>query len=420
MTCEGPAAPGPGMLHAVAAGLDFQRYLRWRRARTGDPFVVGFPGFGAVVFTGSSAGAREVFRLPAHAVRPPRPNPIEPMVGPGSLILAAGERHRADRALLTPVLRAVGPRGYAELIRTAAAAEVARWRPGTRIDARAAARAVALRVILTVVFGADDEVRHATYRAAVTDFLTAFSGPLLLVPALRRGCGGRAPWDRFLAARTRLDALIRADVVRRRTRGPSGDLLAALIAAGRTDDELCDQLRTLLVAGHETTATSLVWALYHLHRTPGTLDRVRGEPAWLDAACQETLRLHPPVPIVLRRLCEPRTLFGTPLAAGDTVGVAVPLLHSQPELWPDPWRFRPERFRERGYGPFEFAPYGGGHRRCPGAALAELELRVVLDTVLGAARLRLTPRYRYGPAPRAVPHNIATGPWRGISFTTIG
>ncbi len=295
------------MLHAVAAGLDFQRYLRWRRARTGDPFVVGFPGFGTVVFTGSSAGAREVFRLPAHAVRPPRPNPIEPMVGPESLILAAGERHRADRALLTPVLRAVGPRGYAELIRTAAAAEVARWRPGTRIDARAAARAVALRVILAVVFGADDAARHATYRAAVTDFLTAFSGPLLLVPALRRGCGGRAPWDRFLAARTRLDALIRADVVRRRTHGPSGDLLAALIAAGRTDDELCDQLRTLLVAGHETTATSLVWALYHLHRTPGTLGRVRGEPAWLDAACQETLRLHPPVPIVLRRLCEPRT-----------------------------------------------------------------------------------------------------------------
>jgi len=447
-----PRVPRMVLAHALAAGIDFERYFRWRRAREGDPFYVRFPGFGAVLFTGTAQGAREIFRAPIDLLEPPRPNPIEPLVGSASLILAAGERHRRDRALLAPAFHGARIRAYGELIRDSALDEISgstsesrpAWRPGTRIDSRAAARAITLRVILEAVFGVDSHQRRAEYTAAVAESLTAFSGPLMLVPALRHGLFGYAPWDRFVAARARLDALILADIARRRAatdrhRG-GADILGMLLATSYddgtsiTDDDLCDQLRTLLVAGHETTATSLVWALFHLHREPEALARLHAELGaagpdatplelaglpYLDAVCQETLRLHPTVPIVLRRLTAPFTLRGVTLAAGDTMGVAVPLLHSDPAVWSDTGLFRPERFIDRKYGPFEFAPFGGGHRRCVGTSLAEYELRVVLATILTRVRLRLTPRYARGQAPLTVPHNIATGPYRSIPFDVL-
>ncbi|MGK8521273.1 cytochrome P450 [Nocardia asteroides] len=440
-----PRMPRATVLHAVAAGIDFDRYFRWRRAREGDPFFVRFPGFGAVLFTGTAIGAKELFRAPAQVSRPPRPNPIEPMVGAASLILASGERHRRDRALLAPAFHSARIREYGALIQEATLRELAGesgrpWVAGARVDARAAARALALRVITAAVLGGCDERRRAQYTAAVTAFLTAFSGPLLLLPPLRRGLRGHGPWDRFLAARERLDRLIRADLARRRAGAHRDDVLDVLLsvypeASADADAELCEQIRTLLVAGHETTATALVWALFRLHRAPESLARLRrelreagqdAEPAelaalpYLDAVCQETLRLHPPVPIVLRRLTEPFALRGVALAPGDTMGIAVPLLHSDPAVWPDPWRFDPGRFAGHRYRPFEFAPFGGGNRRCVGATLADYELRIALATILGRVSLRLPPRYARGKVPPAVPHNIATGPSRSIPFDVVG
>lgn len=439
-----PRAPRLIVLHALAAGIDFERYFRWRRAREGDPFFVRFPGFGSGLFTGTAAGARELFRAPVDALEPPQPNPIEPLVGTASLILASGERHRRDRALLAPAFHGARIRAYGEIIRDSVLQEIdggtgQAWRSGVRIDSRAVARAITLRVILEAVFGVDSHERRAEYTRAVGEFLNAFSGPLMLVPLLRHGLFGQAPWDRFVAARARLDRLILDDIAHRRTAigRLSTDILGMLLSTryddgtALTDDDLCEQLRTLLVAGHETTATTLVWALFHLHREPATLATLRAElraagpgigPVelaglpYLDAVCQETLRLHPAVPIVVRRLTAPFTLRGVTLAAGDTMGVAVPLLHSDPRVWSDARRFQPERFVERKYGPFEFAPFGGGHRRCVGAALADYELRIALATIVSRVRLRLAPRYANGRAPMSVPHNIATGPHRPILF----
>ncbi|MEU2256393.1 cytochrome P450 [Nocardia xishanensis] len=455
-----PASPRLFPLHALAAGLDFERYFRWRRAREGDPFYVRFPGFGAVLFTGTPDGARELFRAPTDLLEPPRPNPIEPLVGPASLILTSGVRHRRDRALLAPAFHGARIRALGELIQAATLDEIdggatlwrphttapwrARattpWRPGTRIDSRAVARSITLRVIMEAVFGVRAGERRIAYAAAITAFLTAFSGPLLLAPALRRGAFGRAPWDRFVAAREHLDRLIQADLAERKgtARQDDCDILGLLLStryddgSAPTDAELGDQLRTLLVAGHETTATSLVWALYHLHRAPEALRRLRAELGdagdsptdlaglpYLDAVCQETLRLHPPVPIVLRRVTGPVTLRGVRVPVGDTMGLALPLLHSDPDTWVDAARFRPERFLDRRYSPFELAPYGGGHRRCVGASLADYELRIVLATLLRRVRLALPSRYARGRAPLSVPHNIATGPHRSIPFDVV-
>ncbi|MET9489092.1 cytochrome P450 [Nocardia sp. NPDC006630] len=439
------------LLHALAAGADLERYFRRRVERHGDPFLMRFPSFGSVVFTGTPEGARELFRAPVELLAPPLPNPIEPMVGPASLILARGERHRQERAVLVPAFHRNRINAYGTVIRDTARAELAgartgrAWRAGARIDARDAARAMTLRVILAAVFGIDEPELLTEYTSATTEFLTSFGTPLFAVPALRRTVFGLSGWERFLAARDRLDGLIDTEVARRRAMDSGGavagqDLLGMLLDAryedgsAMTDADLREQLRTLLVAGHETTATVLVWALYRLHRSPETLARLRAELAaagpdldpievaklpYLDAVCQETLRLHPPVPIVLRRLTGDFVFRGTALVAGDTMGLSVQLLHTDPEVWSEPQRFHPERFLERRYGPFEFAPFGGGHRRCVGASLADFELRIVLATVLGAVRLRLSPRFARGRVPWTVPHNIATGPHAAITFETL-
>ncbi|MFF2085682.1 cytochrome P450 [Nocardia sp. NPDC058176] len=456
MSAQRWAPPRWSLLHGAAAGHDFEGYLR-RRAARGDPFAVGFPGFPPVLFTGTSEGARELFRAPVELLEPPRPNPIEPMVGAASLILSSGPRHRADRALLAPALHGARVRGLGEVIREATLLEIEKgcgpgvsWQVGGRIDALAASRAITLRVILAAVFGTGGD-RRAEYAGAVTDFLAAFTTPLLVAPVLRRGMGGFGPWARFVAARERLDRLILADVARRRRVrsetddstgdgvggvGHGGDLLDLLLdiryddGSPLTDTELCEQLRTLIVAGHETTATTLTWALYHLHRERGLRDRVvaelpaaSGDPAeqarlpLLDAVCQETLRLHPPVPIVLRRIRQPWRWRGIDIAAGQTIGLAVGVLHGQPATWPAPRLFHPDRFLDRKVSPFEFAPFGGGHRRCLGATLAEYELRVVLATLLTGVRLRLEPGLALGARPRTVPRNLATAPNRAIHFT---
>ncbi|MEV6068231.1 cytochrome P450 [Nocardia sp. NPDC052001] len=441
--------PRPVPLHALAAAIDLERYFDWRRGRDGDPFLMRFPAFGSAVFTGTAAGAREMFRAPVELLEPPLPNPIEPMVGPASLILARGERHRKERSVLAPAFHRQRISAYGTVIRETARDELAgartgrAWRPGTRIDAREAARAMTLRVILAAVFGIEDPRLLAEYTSATTEFLSSFGGPLFLVPALRRNMFGLSGWERFLAARDRLDTLIDTEIDRRRMdpgANSGADMLGMLLetrytdGSGLGDIELREQLRTLIVAGHETTATVLVWALYRLHREPAALERLRAELAsagtdidpvelaelpYLDAVCQETLRLHPPVPIVLRRLTGDFELRGAPLVAGDTMGLSVQLLHSDPQVWSEPQRFRPERFLERRYSPFEFAPFGGGHRRCVGAALADYELRIVLATLLGSVRLRLSPRFARGRAPWTVPHNIATGPRAAITFDVL-
>ncbi|KAA0019419.1 cytochrome P450 [Antrihabitans cavernicola] len=434
-----PRAPRLSVVHAIAASLNPDRYFRWRRARDGDTFLVRFPGFTPVLFTSNPDGARDVFRAPVDILEPPRPNPIGPLVGDASMILISGERHRRDRALMMPPFHGERMRAYGRLIRDSAVQEMSTWKAGDRIDARAASRAITLRVILEAVFGVDSHARRDEYTRTVADFLGSYTGALMLAPVLRRSLLGHGPWDRFVRLRAEFDALLAEDVAHRRSEVDSDrtDILSMLLASRYEDGsaiddaDLREQLRSLLVAGHETTATSVTWALFHLLRAPDVLERVLDEieslgpdPApeliaklpYLDAVCHETLRLHPAVPIILRKLTEPLTVDGFAAPAGGIVGIVLPLLHSHRDVWTDPTAFDPDRFVGARFTPFEYAPFGGGHRRCVGFALAEYEMRIVVATILSRARLALPARALRRPAPISVPHNIATSPRRSIIF----
>ncbi len=424
----------PAIGRAAWAGIDPEGFFR-RHARDTTPFPVRFPGLGEVLFVSTVDGARDILTAPATLCRAPLPNPIEPVVGEQSLILLSGEAHRRVRGLLAPPFRGEHVRGYVDLIAEASAQAIAALQPGEQMRVTQAAQAITLDVVIRVVFGVTEGSRRAQFARVTTDLLHAGSAPLMLAPWLRRDIAGRGPWARLLGLRAHLDRLLSEQIDERRRSGEQGsDVLALMLEADDEtlgDDVLRDQLRTMLAAGHETSATSLAWALYHLHRDNDIRARVLDELAtattpgqiaalpYLGAVIQETLRMHPTVPIVLRRLTGPLTVAGVPRRAGDIVGIALPALHFNPEVWAHPERFDPDRFLDGKPSPFEYAPFGGGFRRCIGAAFAHHELAVAVGTILASLEMRLPDGEQRRKPPRAVLRGIATKPSREIVLDVI-
>ncbi len=422
---------------AAWAGLDPEGFFR-RHASDTKLFSVRFPGLGEVLFVSTVDGARDILTAPGMLCRAPLPNPIEPVVGQNSLILLSGEAHRRTRSILMPPFRGESVRGYVDVIADATNDEIARWEPGDRLVVGDAAQAITLDVMIRVVFGVTDRARRTEYARVTKDLMRSSTAPLMLVPWLRREIAGRGPWANLVALRAQLDGLLSEQIEERRGRSEhGGDIMELILAAtdedGNTlgDDALLDQLRTMLAAGHETSSTSLTWALYHIHRDESIRSRVIEELAgaatpgeiaalpYLGAVIQETLRVHPTVPIVLRRLTGPLTVAGVRCAAGDVVGIALPALHFNPDVWQDPDSFDPGRFLDRKPSPFEYAPFGGGYRRCIGAAFAQHELAVAIGTILNTVELRAPAREQHRKPPRAVPRGIATKPSREIVLNVI-
>ena len=295
-------------------------------------------------------------------------------------------------------------------------------------------RSIALEVILEVVLGLGEPGLREIYRNAILRTVRSLKPSFMFLPQLRRSMLGLSAWARFRRRSAEAVALFE-----REARARSGDadsrhdLLSALIAARKDDgtaftgEEIMEQMASLLGAGHETTASALTWALFHVHRNPSVkerlLDELRdlGKEAdplavarlpFLDAVCSEALRRDPVAPLIGRGLRSPLTLKGYTLPAGVGVGISIVGLHQRPDLYPDPDRFQPERFLQRQYGPFEYLPFGGGSRRCLGASFAVFELKLVLATVLRAHRLRLTDRGDI----RSVLRNTTASPATRIRF----
>lgn len=422
--------------HAFAAWYDAEAYFR-RRSRRRRPFGMSIPGLGEVLFAAHAEHVREFLTIPSSTLTPPMPNPIEPVVGDGSIILLDGVPHKRERARFLPALHGERIRRYAGAMAQAAEKEIESWRPGMSIDARDAAQSITLRIIIRTVFGIEDHVRTDHYIGTVKSMMRNYVAPFMFFPALRRAPFGLGPWRRFSQRRVELDGLLSEQIALRRLTGTDGydDVLSILLSDGqagdRSDGEVLQQLRTLLVSGHETSATTLAWALFHIHDDDVVRRRLLAELAdnppaedmpklpYLGAVISETLRMHPTVSIIVRQLKSPTEAWQIPRAAGDVIGVSLPALHADPSVWPDPGRFDPDRFLVRKPPPAEYAPFGYGHRRCPGAAFAALELSIVLGTLLSRVELRRPDGKRMRKPPRSIPRGVAAVPNRPIRIQVV-
>jgi cytochrome P450 len=372
-----------------------------RRAH-GEVFTVRLASLGSVVFVADPDAIRRVF-----AGDPDRQDigegnrVLEPVVGTRSVLLLDGSEHLRHRRLMLPPFHGDRLRTYAAIVREVAERDVASWPLGRPFALRPHMEAVTLEVIARAVFGAERsgaglELHRALGRMLA---LVARSPLVALVPGLQRNLGPLSPWARFERARAEVDALVYAAIDERRGATEGIDVLSLLLRArddqGRpmSDPEIRDELVTLLVAGHETTATALAWAFECLTRHPRQFARLEeevaaGGTAYLDAVVKEVLRLRPVLSIAIRRLAAPLTVGPYTLPAGTRIAPCIYLTHRLERLYRDPAAFRPERFLEGAPESYAWIPFGGGTRRCLGAGFATMEMREVIATVARGARLR--------------------------------
>ena len=383
----------------------------------GDAFTLTFTPSGMqLVLISDPQAVKTLFTAPPGVAPSAAGNsPVRPVMGPSSVIVLTGAEHMRQRKLLLPPFHGERMREYERTIVDATRADMARWPRGRAMRVQERTRAITLEVILRAVFGVEAE-RMDTMRAAIAGLLAPVNPLRLLAIALRRPSVER-PTGAFGEALDRLDAVIADELTRRRAQtdlASRTDILSLLMQArdehgeAMSDDELRDELVTLLLAGHETTATSVAWAIERLVRHPTQLarlvaeiDAAPGGGEYMTAVVNETLRIRPVVPIVARMLTRELAVDGRTLPAGTRVTPSIYLTNRSPRVYDDPARFMPERFLDGAPDTFSWIPFGGGIRRCIGASFAQLEMRLMLATILA----ELTPSLPPGRRARADERN---------------
>lgn len=426
MTSAQPTIPpGPDWPLAVSTAAWMARpfpTLERCRARYGDTFSYRLAHEGTWVFVSDPEAVKQVFTGDPRLLHAGEANTVLlPVLGSHSVLLLDEEAHLSQRKLLLPPFHGERMQRYGELMTAAAVREIETWPTGQPLRLAPRMNAITLEVIMRAVFGVDDERRLGRLGDLLRKLLGTVTSPSGFVFPMVLGPHRAAE---LLRRRMRpVDEAI-AELISARRRDPGlaerDDILSMLIEARHddgepmSDAELRDELMTLLVAGHETTATSLAWAFERLVRNPDALSRLSdeidaGEDTYLDAVIAETLRLRPVIALVLRKLVEPMEIGGHLLPAGVSVAPCIYLMHRRPDLYPEPGRFLPERFLDSPPKTYSWIPFGGGVRRCIGASFAQFEMKAVLRAVI--SRTRLTPaRPEYErSARRAITHVPARG-----------
>ena len=400
-------------------------------ARHGDPFHLPLPGSRGTIVTGHPDGVRAILGADPDTFEPWRIEATAILLGEQSLFLQKGERHRAARKLLTPPF-AVGPtRAFGGMMRDVARGVLASWDRGGRVRVQDTTQMITLSIIVRALFGATGE-RAAILERTLGDGLDSLGPAILYLKFLRHEFGGVGPWARARRMVGKLRELLLEEIaIRRAGGGPGNDVLTALVAAkfddgsGMTDVEIRDRLSDIVVAGHETSAVALSWLVEELGRNPAVRARLDDElqaldpdadPAqvaalpYLEAVCQEVLRLHPPLVFLTRRVVKPFELRGHVIEPGFGVSMSVRTVHTQAATFDDPLAFSPERFLGRSYAGHELMPFGGGAKRCIGAAFGMMELKQIAFEMLRRYEIELvSPR----PA-RAAARTITVCPRGGV------
>jgi cytochrome P450 len=400
-----PSPPLPKAVQTAIWSRQARRLLYACQDRYGDMFTIRVAYEGTWVMLADPAAIKQVFTGDPKIFHAGEGNEIlAPLLGRNSLLVLDEKRHMSQRKLLLPPFHGERMQGYAQTMSEIAEREIDSWPTGTPYKLRPRMQALTLEIILRTVFGvAGDEAGKLTdLREALREFLDMTTNPRFLLPMLMAGPQRIRGVAAFRRRIERVDELIYREIAERRRAGDVGerdDVLSMMIGASHEDgspmrdEEMRDELLTLLVAGHETTATSLAWAVERLTRNPEKLERLRaevleGREEYLTATIQETLRLRPVISIVLRRLTEPVEIGGYELPAGVSVAPSIYLVHRNPEIYPEPQRFLPERFLDNPPGTYTWIPFGGGVRRCLGASFAQFEMAVVLKELVKRHRIR--------------------------------
>jgi cytochrome P450 len=423
-----PGPRTPAVVQALHLAFRTTHFLDDCARRFGECFVIRFPGAPPVVTFSHPEAIRQIFTAGDDVLRAGASNaPLAPLLGHRSLLLLDADRHLQERRLMTPPFHGERMQTYLTVIAEVADRAISSWPLGRPFAFYHQMQGVTLDVIMQAVFGLDQGGGYERLRETLRTLVSVAANPLWLVPALRFNLGSLTPWAKLVRTRREVEHILAAEFARRRAVEGDGhrNVLSLLLAAryedGRpmTDEELQDEMITLLLAGHETTATALAWTVYHVLRQPEVLAKVRAELAmvvgdgplsaervarleYLDAVVKEALRLRPVLDDVGRMVQRPTEIGGWRLPAGVIAAPQIYLTHRRADLWPDPERFDPDRFHNRRVSPYTFFPFGGGVRRCLGMAFALYEMKVVLARLFTRTDLQVAPGYHARPVRRAI------------------
>jgi cytochrome P450 len=404
--------------------------------RYGDCFTIRFPANPPLVFFSDPEAIKDIFtgdpeKLPAGQTRAI----VQPLVGQNSVLVLDGARHVQHRKLLMPPFHGERMQSYSTIMREITDHTIEHWPVGRPFPIQAEMQEITLNVILRTVFGIDEGAEFTHLRALLIELLSLGTKPLNLIPWFPRLLGLFTNRQRLLQLIEEIDKALYDAIAQRRATGAAGrvDILSMLIEARdeqgqpMTDVELRDELITMLVAGHETTATSLSWTFHRILQRPEVVEKLKAElrqivgsgPVepqhinkleYLDATIKEAQRLTPIVPVVGRQVCEPMRIGTRDLPVGVVAAPCIYLTHHRPDIWPNPEHFDPDRFLNKRPSPYEFFPFGGGNRYCLGAAFALYEMKVVLAQVLSRVTLHAAP----GRTVRVVRRGVTFAPSEGM------
>ena len=400
--------------------------------RYGDCFTIRFPLNPPLVLFRHTEAVKEIFTGdPDTLLAGETRRLLRPLVGNHSLLLLDGAQHARHRRLMMPPFHGERMHAYGETMREITDRAIESWPVGCPFPFQSEMHGITLNIILRTVFGLDEAAEFARLRDRLTELLSLSSNPLTLLPWLQGVIGPFTKRQRLLRLMQEVDEILFEQITQRRATSTTGriDVLSMLIDArdengqSLSDSELRDELITLLVAGHETTAASLAWTFHHILQRPDVRDNLQTElrrvvgsgPVashhvskldYLDAVIKETQRLTPILWLLGRQLHTPLHVGGRNLPAGVIVALCVYLTHHRPDLWPNPNRFAPDRFLGKRPSPYEFFPFGGGARYCLGAAFALYEMKIVIAEVLSRVTLRAVP----GHTVRVVRRGIVFAP----------
>jgi cytochrome P450 family 110 len=435
---EGP--PKPNFLQSLRVILNPLQSLEERYRKYGDIFSYEFSIFPPQVIVSNPQGIQEIFTADSKLFESSMGNQIAlPLVGPNSLLLLDGDRHLQQRKLLMPPFHGERMKTYGKIIRDTTEKVIGNWTPGSYFKAQAKMQEISLEVILHAVFGLSEGERYRKIHQIIVEMLDVFSNPLsaifLFFRSLQQDWGSWSPWGQFLRNRQRLDELLYQEIRDRKNQSqPLGEDILSLLISARdeagepmSDVELRDELMTVLFAGHETTATAISWALYWIHYLPEVREKLLQELSaidvekadaieitklpYLNAVCSETLRFYPIIFFAFARVLQaPMQLMGYNIPKGIMLSPCIYLVHHREDIYPEPKRFKPERFLERQFSPYEYFPFGGGNRRCIGAAFAMFEMKLVLAKMLSRYSLELAQK---GPI-LAVRRGLTIAPKGGV------